>query len=238
MLFPDNNKSAGGRSEDHSSLYERSVLPARIDDVDTTEEQELTMWNWFLTSWNESDSFKIVTCVIGAAATALILSDRRSAIVRPLVGFVIWIFRLPSVTMNKSRSSSGTRPIPTPLPFKLAVDPKPPSQQELTDWISEVRTGCVVSFVEDVGESQVVHKGTVGAISNDLAWIVWNTDVCEHPFTGGLGPDGQSESEHSVELILKQHKLGDRGVTWDPSGVVLVSTGWSVFSWPKFERLP
>lgn len=199
------------------------------------------MLNWFVTSWSDSDSFKIGVCVAAAAVAALSFSDRRSSILRPLVGFVTLLFGLPARLIKRN-----PRPVASAIllddvksekmSFSITVDPNPPTQQELADWIGEIRPGCLVSFVEELGDEQAVHQGTITSITDDLAWIVWNVGANDHPFTSGPGPDGRSESEHNVELILKEHKLGDRGVTWDPSGVVLVANGWSVISWPKFTR--
>ena len=191
------------------------------------------MLNWFLTSWNESNSFRILACVVAAAFIAFLISDRRSSILRPIANLVSWLFMLPIRAVQSLVELANEL---TSKPPVLLAPVTPPTQQELRDWIDQLRPGCVVSNVEEIGDKQVVHKGTVDAIKNDQARIRWFTEIDEHPFTSGPGPDGKSKSDHNIELILKEHNLGDRGVTWDSSGVVLVANGWSVISWPKFER--
>lgn len=209
------------------------------------------MIEWFSTQWSASDTFKFGVLAVGAVVLSLAVSNQRSAILRPITGLIhdiaVGIRKLLGKTSAPQPAKTVAHTVQTPV-AKTSLGQKRQTrlqQQSLEEaskardrWRQDLQIGCVVSFVEYAGDGEyAIHRGVIQQLDNDIALVWWDVEASDHPFEPCPGPDRAEVSAHDAELIMKEHKLGDRGVTLDVTGVVLVTTGWSIMHWPPAPAL-
>ncbi len=182
------------------------------------------MIRWLLSNWSDSDVFKVGVSALAALVISILASNQRSRIASAGVALLVAAARVPV----DAATSIGERVIHHARSDRLS---RQRQQRE------RLQAGCTVSFVEDgPDDRQLVRKGRVAWIRNGTDAIIDWTPAFTPPFTGHLGPNGAVRTTHDADLLIKEHRQGDRGVVVDHSGHLLSNGGWSVLEWPPCEE--